>query len=121
MARVVIRTRCSSCGAESYPARLSVVDAAGHPLIPSTGMVRSEGQNGRVFFYSGGTLELEVPAGEIEVRAVRGLATLERTARATATPCVPAPAVRSNLGANELAVICPGVPVFRRIDTVPLS
>ena len=80
--RLIVRTRCSSCNAAMYPARLSASDGAGHPLIPTSGMARFEGQNGRVFFYTNGTIELEVPAGAAEVRAVRGLATPERVGRA---------------------------------------
>ncbi|MCC6770777.1 MAG: CehA/McbA family metallohydrolase [Gemmatimonadaceae bacterium] len=85
--RIVIETRCASCapatglgadGDHRDAARLSVTDAAGHPLIPAGGMARFEGQNGRVFFYSPGTITLEVPVGAVTVRAVRGLATREQ-------------------------------------------
>lgn len=95
MAQLVIETRCPACapatglgadGAGRNAARLGVRDARGHPLVPSTGMTRFEGQNGRTFFYSPGTITLEVPAGEVTVSAVRGLATREQvvTARVAA-------------------------------------
>ena len=57
------------------PVRLSVVDANGHPLIPESGIVRYEGQNRRVFFYSPGEIELTVPAGAVTVAAVHGFET----------------------------------------------
>jgi TolB protein len=68
------------------PARLHVRDAGGHPLLPDEGQPRFDGQTGRVFFYSPGTVELEVPAGEVEVLAVRGLATPARTERVRLAP-----------------------------------
>lgn len=64
--RVVIET--------GGPARLHVTDQAGHPLIPGSGMVHFDGQNGLVYFYSPGTIELEVPTGTVRVLASRGLA-----------------------------------------------
>ena len=68
------------------PARLTVTDASGHPAIPDEGIVYSEGASGRIFFYSQGLIEVTVPAGDVTVSAVRGLATPEQ--RVT----VPAPA-----------------------------
>ena len=70
-ARVRIRT--------NMPARLTVVDAAGHPAIPDEGIAHSEGAGGRIFFYTPGQIEVTVPAGEVTVSAVRGLATPERS------------------------------------------
>ncbi|MGQ0648882.1 MAG: CehA/McbA family metallohydrolase [Gemmatimonadaceae bacterium] len=57
------------------PARLSVHDAVGHPLVPAAGMVRFDGQNGLTYFYSSGSVEIEAPVGAVHVRAVRGLTT----------------------------------------------
>ena len=94
MARLVIETRCPTCsaatglgadGAGRDAARLGVRDATGHPLIPSTGMTRFDGQNGRTYFYSPGTISLEVPAGVVTVSAVRGLATREQVVQVSAT------------------------------------
>ena len=62
---------------EPAPVRLNVVDASGHPVIPETGAVRSEGQNGRVFFYSDGEIELVAPTGEVTISAVQGFETPE--------------------------------------------
>ena len=70
-ARVRIRT--------NMPARLTVVDEAGHPAIPDEGIAHSEGAGGRIFFYTPGQIEVTVPAGEVTVSAVRGLATPERS------------------------------------------
>jgi TolB protein len=57
--------------------RMNVLDAQGHPVIPERGAVRSEGQNGRVFFYSDGTIELTAPVGKVTVSAVQGFETPE--------------------------------------------
>ena len=59
------------------PVRMNVLDANGHPVIPDTGAVRSEGQNGRFFFYSDGTIELTAPVGTVTVSAVQGFETPE--------------------------------------------
>lgn len=92
MGRLVIETRCPTCapptgqgadGVGRAAARLSVTDGAGHPLLPDEGMVRFDGQNGRPYFYSPGTITLDVPAGAVTVRAVRGLATPEVSATVT--------------------------------------
>jgi TolB protein len=69
-ARFTVRTLVASTPA---PARLNVVDAAGHPVVPDAGMTRFDGQNGLHFFYSSGTIELEAPVGDVTVRASRGL------------------------------------------------
>lgn len=89
MGKVVIETRCPGCDATSASrnaARLSVTDANGHPLIPGEGLSRFDGQNGRVYFYTPGTITLDVPAGPVTVRAVRGLATREVSATVTVRP-----------------------------------
>ncbi|SVE48851.1 uncharacterized protein METZ01_LOCUS501705, partial [marine metagenome] len=57
------------------PSRLNVVDANGHPIIPNKGQSRFDGQNGRVFFYSRGEIELTVTPGTFRVSAVQGLTT----------------------------------------------
>jgi TolB protein len=71
-ARFTIRTLA---GSSLVAARVNVVDGAGHPVIPESGMTRFDGQNGLHFFYSSGSIELEAPVGEVIARAVRGLAT----------------------------------------------
>lgn len=63
--------------AGSVPARLEVVDGSGHPAVPTSGHAQLGLEDGRVFFYSPGIVELVVPAGEVTVSAVRGLATPE--------------------------------------------
>jgi TolB protein len=80
--RLVVRTHLKG-HAEPAPARLGAVDAQGHPVIPESGQARSDGQNGRIFFYSSGVIELTAPAGIVDVSAVQGLATPEGTARVT--------------------------------------
>ena len=74
MGTLSIKTRIDG---QAAAARMNVVDAAGHPVIPERGAVRSEGQNGRVFFYSDGTIELTAPAGKVTVSAVQGFETPE--------------------------------------------
>lgn len=59
------------------PVRLNVLDVNGHPLIPESGTVHSEGQNGRVFFYSNGTIEIIGIGGAVTISAVQGFETKE--------------------------------------------
>jgi TolB protein len=73
-ARLRVITRLAS-SAQPTNARLSVVTGDGHPLVPDSGQVRFDGQNGMAFFYSDGATELTVPAGRVSVTAVQGLAT----------------------------------------------
>jgi TolB protein len=90
-ARVEVRTRIK--GEPSLvPARISVQDASGHPVLPKTGQPRFDSQNGRVYLYSAGVLEVEAPAGEIRIEAVRGLAT-------------PATSTSIRVGPGETAVV----------------
>ncbi len=78
--------RGGSGGGALEPARLNVVDASGHPAVPDEGDAHFDGASGRVFFYSPGTVEVTVPAGEVTVSAVQGLATPEVTATVDAAP-----------------------------------
>lgn len=84
-ARLRIRTHLRGSEATSA-ARLTVRDGTGHPLVPEQGQVRFDGQNGILFFYTGGLTELTVPAGPVTVQAVRGLATPLATATASLAP-----------------------------------
>jgi TolB protein len=71
-ATVIIRTL--RAGAPSpVPARLHVEAGDGHPLLPSTGIVRMDSQSGLTYLYSDGTLTLQVPPGVVRVVAARGL------------------------------------------------
>jgi TolB protein len=72
-ARVIIKTKRAGTS-EITPVRLSVVDGKNHPILPDAGQARFDGQNGTVFFYSPGVIELEAPAGEIRVTATNGFA-----------------------------------------------
>ncbi len=81
-ARLRIHTVRSDAAA---PARLRVTDGQGHPLVPADGQAWFDGQNGAVFFYSDGLLELEVPAGEVRVEAVQGITTPVAHATTTAS------------------------------------
>ena len=80
-ARLRIRTHLAATHA---PARISVLGPSGHPAVPDQGAAHFDGTNGRVFFYSPGLTEVTVPAGEVTVSAVQGLATPEETATVTA-------------------------------------
>ena len=72
--RGVLRVTTTSTISEGpVAARMSVVDAAGHPVFPAGHQPRFDGQTGTVFFYSDGVVELEVPAGEVSVTVARGL------------------------------------------------
>ena len=91
-ARLRIRTRPAPSGSTSggtgasslAPARVSVLGPNGHPAVPDQGAAHFDGASGRVFFYSPGLIEVTVPAGEVTVSAVQGLATPEATATVTA-------------------------------------
>jgi TolB protein len=75
--RVVTRDGGSEEERTQTAARLSVVDGAGHPAVPSSGYAQFDGQNGRVFFYTPGVIDVVVPVGTVTVGAVRGLTTPE--------------------------------------------
>lgn len=62
--------------------RMNITSSNGHPIIPESGIVHSEGQNGIVFFYSPGNIEITVPSGEVTVTAVQGFTTV-KTVRKT--------------------------------------
>ena len=72
----------TSIDGQPAPVRMNVLDADGHPVIPDIGVVRSEGQNGRVFFYSEGAIELTVPVGTATISAVQGFETPEAVRQA---------------------------------------
>ena len=72
--RVVIN---SVIDGQNVPVRMNVLDHLGHPVIPDTGTVRSEGQNGRIFYYSDGEIELIAPTGPVTISAVHGFETAE--------------------------------------------
>ncbi|WP_248723774.1 CehA/McbA family metallohydrolase [Seonamhaeicola sp. ML3] len=59
------------------PVRLNVKDINGHPIIPWSGIIHSDGQNGMVFFYSPGEIEIEAPLGEITITGVQGFTTIK--------------------------------------------
>jgi TolB protein len=82
MGHVLVRTHLKG-HLEPAPARIGAVDGQGHPVLAELGQARSDGQNGRVFFYSPGVIELTAPAGTVDVGAVQGLATPEQTAHVT--------------------------------------
>ena len=67
--RVIVRT---TAGGVDAAARLAVVDGSGHPAFAAGHQAWLDGQTGRVFTYSAGTLEFEMPAGRYQVVATRG-------------------------------------------------
>jgi TolB protein len=58
--------------------RMSIIDENGHPIIPESGIIHSEGQNGIVFFYSPGEIEVEAPLGTLTIMAVHGFSTTKQ-------------------------------------------
>jgi TolB protein len=69
--RVTVKTgRAGETG--NLPARLSILDRSGHPVLPDSGQARFDGQNGLVFFYTPGVTTFEVPAGEVRITATNG-------------------------------------------------
>ncbi|MCC7055704.1 MAG: CehA/McbA family metallohydrolase [Gemmatimonadaceae bacterium] len=83
-ARLRIVTRIGS--GPPVPARLAVAMRDGHPILADSGHVRFDGQNGIPFFYSDGATELTLPAGDVVVTAVQGLATPPASALVTLDP-----------------------------------
>jgi TolB protein len=65
----------STVDGKKSPVRISITDASGHPVIPESSAVHSEGQNGMVFFYSSGEIEVEAPLGELIITVVHGFST----------------------------------------------
>ncbi|GAA4812749.1 CehA/McbA family metallohydrolase [Litoribaculum gwangyangense] len=65
----------SKIDGEIIPVRMSITDLYGHPIVPETGIVHSDGQNGVVFFYSPGEIDIETTLGEIIITAVHGFST----------------------------------------------
>ncbi|WP_406682967.1 CehA/McbA family metallohydrolase [Seonamhaeicola sp. MEBiC1930] len=59
------------------PVRINITDSSGHPIIPESGIVHSDGQNGMVFFYSPGQISVEAPLGEVTITAVQGFTTVK--------------------------------------------
>ena len=59
------------------PARLQVIDETDHPYFPSSGAIHSDGQSGKVFFYTDGTTELALPHGTYTLSAVQGFSTAD--------------------------------------------
>lgn len=76
--RITIKTRRAGDTA-GLPARLSITDRDGHPVLPDRGQPRFDMQNGLVYVYSPGVVTAEVPAGEVRVTAVHGLAGIPAT------------------------------------------
>ena len=78
LARVRITTRKAG-GASPVPARLEVLDPVGHPAVVPGAFPRFDGTHGRIFFYSPGVIEVEVPAaaaGEVRISATHGFSSL---------------------------------------------
>ena len=63
--------------------RMNIVDENGHPIIPNSGIVHSEGQNGMVFFYSPGEIEVEAPIGKLKISAVHGFSAKKQVKEVT--------------------------------------
>ncbi len=84
-ARVRVITRLA---ADDTPvsARIALVAGDGHPIVPDSGQTRFDGQNGIAFFYSSGVADVTVPAGDIDLAAVQGLATPVASQRVRLAP-----------------------------------
>ena len=88
LARVRITTRKAD-GGSPVPARLEVLDPAGHPAVVPGVFPRFDGTNGRIYFYSPGVIEVEVPAasaGEVRITATHGFSSLPATASVAVAP-----------------------------------
>lgn len=88
LARVRITTRKAG-GDSPVPARLEVLDPAGHPTVVPGVFPRFDGTHGRIYFYSSGVVEVEVPAspaGEVRISATHGFSSLPATASVPVSP-----------------------------------
>jgi len=88
LARVRITTRKAG-GASPVPARLEVLDPVGHPAVIPGVFPRFDGTHGRIYFYSPGVVEVEVPAasaGEVRISATHGFSSLPATAAVPVSP-----------------------------------
>ncbi len=88
LARVRITTRKAG-GDSPVPARLEVLDPAGHPTVVPGVFPRFDGTHGRIYFYSPGVVEVEVPAspaGEMRISATHGFSSLPATASVPVSP-----------------------------------
>ena len=88
LARVRIATRKSGDGA-TVPARLEVLDSVGHPAVVPGVFPRFDGTHGRIYFYSPGVVEVEVPVatpGEVQITATHGFGSLPATASVAVSP-----------------------------------
>jgi len=55
------------------PVRLSVKGQTGHPVANAEAATYFDSQNGEHYFYTDGSMEIEVPVGEITLQAVHGI------------------------------------------------
>ncbi len=88
LARVRITTRKAGDDAP-VPARLAVLDPVGHPAVVPGVFPRFDGTHGRIYFYSSGVVEVEVPAspaGEVRITATHGFSSLPATASVPVSP-----------------------------------
>jgi len=88
LARVRITTRKAD-GGSPVPARLEVLGPNGHPAVVPGVFPRFDGTNGRIYFYSPGVIEVEVPAasaGKVRITATHGFSSLPATASVAVAP-----------------------------------
>lgn len=67
------------------PARLSIKGPTGHPVASGQAATYFDSQNGEHYFYTDGSMEIEVPAGELNIQAVYGIMGVPVSVTATAT------------------------------------
>ena len=84
-ARVQIRSRLGE-NEKPVPARLHILDEAGHPVVSDRGMPRFDSSSGKVYVFSPGVASYEVPAGEVRVLATHGFTAPAVSASVTLTP-----------------------------------
>ena len=69
-AKLTITTRLNH---KTTPVRLSVKGPNGHPIVNPNAATYFDSQNGLHYFYSDGSVDLEVPEGNIYITAVHGM------------------------------------------------
>lgn len=78
----LVRVRVSGAGQATMPARIEVVASDGRAYAPDDGFARVIAVSETHYFHTEGVFEVRVPAGRLEVTAVRGFEYVPATASA---------------------------------------
>lgn len=57
------------------PARISITDENGHPIVPDANAIHFDGQNGLVFYYANAGASYETETNKVRIKATHGFST----------------------------------------------